>query len=167
MKYFITLCAACLLFVSTALFTAESGIFYNPDRDGEGITFFADGEQAVLFFYTYCDDNYVIPPPVSPAPPPIDELECANQPVWFVGQASNFDGESASGQLFLSEAVEYPFAVEDRVGLIEVVGNFVLERNGAGWELTVEFVYNPFLPKEASLYAVPFNFSSPLLQIKD
>jgi hypothetical protein len=120
------------LFASTAQ-AAESGIFYDPTRDGEGVTVFIDESQFVGFFYTYRDEDHGTPPSVSPAPPFVPTC-CFNEPNWFVLQADNFDGEVGSGVVYMGEAIEYPGSFN----IPEVTGNGTGEEvagSGSGEEV--------------------------------
>jgi len=166
-KNLFTFFTTAFLLISAPLMAAESGIFFDPDRNGEGATIFVDDNQAVLFFYTYCDESYDIPPAVSPLPPLV-ELDCANEPLWFLAQSSNFDGETGDGSIFMGEAINYPNASsESTVAAIDTVGTFTLIRSGDGFEMTVDWVQNPFLPQGVNLYNSTFFFTSPLLKIND
>lgn len=61
-----------LLWVGVA--NAQSGIFYNPERDGEGIFMTIDGDRVGFALFTYFDPDASseIPPTVSPAPPEVE-----------------------------------------------------------------------------------------------
>jgi len=55
---------ACLLSLTAVEAFGQTGVYYNPDRDGEGVTVYDNGEQLLFYAYTYgaerCD--------VEPAP---------------------------------------------------------------------------------------------------
>ena len=53
---------------------ADTGMFYNPDRDGEGIIVTIEGDVLAFAFFTYFDPNAAneAPPVVSPPLPEVD-----------------------------------------------------------------------------------------------
>ena len=53
---------------------AGTGMYYNPERDGEGIIVTIEGDVLAFAFFTYFDPNAAneVPPVVSPAPPEVD-----------------------------------------------------------------------------------------------
>lgn len=160
MKYFITAVLAGLLFFGTAQ-AADTGLWYDPERSGEGINIITRDKTLVIFFYTYRDTEHPIPPTVSPAPPVVPFV-APNSSVWYYGQAENFDGELATGFLYGAEAFDYPFSVEFDVGAVEKVGIFELVRDGEGWLLEVTYQYNHIVPWHVSLYDV-HSFPVPLI----
>ena len=66
-----TLAVLSLLWAGIA--NAQSGIFYNPERDGEGIFLTIDGDRVGFALFTFFDPDAPneIPPIVSPAPPEV------------------------------------------------------------------------------------------------
>ena len=62
---------------------ADTGMFYNPERDGEGIIVTIEKDVLAFAFFTYFDPNAVNvrPPVVSPAPPDVDIVlpECITE----------------------------------------------------------------------------------------
>jgi hypothetical protein len=158
-KYWYTLLASLFLFGTAQ--AADTGVWYNPDRSGEGINLITRNQTLVLFFYTYRDELHAVPPSVSPAPPAIPQ-EAPNTTTWYIGQAENWDGESATGYLYAAEAFNYPFAVEFDVGATEAVGKFELVKDGEGWLLEVKYHLNYLVPWHVSLYDV-HSFPVPLI----
>jgi hypothetical protein len=150
-NWFIALLAS-LLFVGTAQ-AADTGLWHNPARNGEGINLITRDSTLVLFFYTYRDNVTSIPPSVSPAPPFVEPVG-QNSTVWYIGQADNFNGESASGVLYGAEAEDYPNASQNEVGEVEEVGTFYLLRDGDGWILEIDYSWNYLVPWFVSLYDV-------------
>ena len=69
MKYILAL----LLALATTV-QAQTGMFYNPERDGEGIIVTIVGDTLGFALFTYFDANAVneVPPVVSPAPPDVE-----------------------------------------------------------------------------------------------
>ena len=157
-KYWYALFATLFL---TGAAQADTGLWYNPERTGEGINLISQDKTLVVFFYTYRDLVTVIPPVVSPALP-VQPSVCPNTTAWYIGQADNFDGETASGVLYGAEGIDYPRTVESYAGLIEEVGTFTLLRDGDGWILEIEESANSLVPWHASLYD-SHDFPVPLL----
>jgi len=160
MKYFVTALLTSLLFFNTAR-AADTGVWFNPDRNGEGINIITNDDTLVFFFYTYRDSIHSVPPVVSPAPPDVPQVG-PNLPVWYIGQADNFDGESAEGILYAAEAFDFPFVVEFELGTVNEVATFELVRDGEGWLLEVKYRWNYLVPWYVSLYNV-HSFTAPLI----
>jgi hypothetical protein len=166
MKYFITI-LTCFLFLSaTPVMSAESGIFFDPTRDGEGATIFVDDSQFVLFFYTYRDSVYDIPPTVGPPMPPV-EVCCENQPTWFIAQGNDFDGDSGTGVVYMGQGVDYPVGAGSLVGETSPIGTFEVVRNGDGFDFVVTWELNELLPQYATVYRTAYSFTDTLLSISD
>jgi len=90
MKYLLTL----ILLLFTVPAVAQTGIYYDMERNGEGITVFnwtnLHKEQVVTFyFYTYDEDN--------------------NQRWFFASDA--WSGKQSTGKLHITKGVKYPEGV--------------------------------------------------------
>jgi hypothetical protein len=147
--------------LTAPLMAADNGLWFNPERDGEGINLITKEDVAVVFFFTYVDQPQPIPPTVSPAPPVV-ELVNSNSSTWYIGQAGNYDGDSASGKLYAASGLDYPLSVADSVGFTEQVGSFTLVRLDDGWLLDVTWTWNTLVPWYVSLYDL-HEFPTPLL----
>lgn len=141
-----------LLFAGTVQ-AADTGLWFNPARAGEGINIITRDTTLVVFFYSYRDNTYSIPPSVSPAPPFVEPVG-QNSSVWYFGQANNYNGESASGVFYGAEAFDYPDAFQNEVGSVEQIGTFYLLRDGDGWILEIEYSWNYLVPWFVSVYDV-------------
>jgi len=152
MKNWIFAILASVLFLGTA-HAADTGLWYDPERDGEGINVITRNSTLVFFFYTYRDNVHLIPPSVSPDPPSLVPEE-PNTPIWYMGQAEDYDGKIANGTLYTGEALDYPNAVETSLASVEEVGTFTLFRDGDGWILEINYSWNYLVPWFVSLYDV-------------
>jgi hypothetical protein len=150
-----------LLVLGSPAQAADNGLWYNASRSGEGINLITRDNTAVVFFYTYSDVITEVPPVVSPAPPEVDPMP-ANLPIWFYGQADDYDGDSATGTLYVGEAFEYPASFENEVGVVDAIGTFTLTRQDDGWVMDVSYLVNDSIPWYASIYST-FTFETPLL----
>ena len=74
MKNLLAAALICLLLMATA--NAQTGMFYNPERNGEGIIVTIDGDVLAFAFFTHFDPNAVneMPPVVSPPAPSVDPV---------------------------------------------------------------------------------------------
>jgi hypothetical protein len=169
MKFFISILTCFLFLSSTPVMSAESGIFFDPARDGEGVTVFVDHNNFTLFFYTYRDSVYNIPPTVGPkAPTPDVDAICKDEPTWYIAQASNFDGTTATGTVYFGQSFGYPeVVVEGTVADVVAVGTFSATRSGSGWDLIVDWESNDRIPWYAMVYRSVYTFTTPLLSISD
>ena len=162
MKYISAILAS--LFLFSAAYAADTGVWYTPARNGEGINVITRGPTQLVYFYTYRDDTVLnIPPTVSPAPPELEQVG-KNLPAWYLGIAQNFDGQSSSGEVYAAEAYNFPFAIDGSVAAGEQVGTFELVRSGEGWILNIEYSLNYIIPGYVSFYGV-HEFSTPLVTV--
>jgi len=149
-------CMSAVLAGLLAFGTAQAdstGVWHNPDRNGEGISLIDRGETLVVYFYTYRDVSHPIPPTVSSEPPVVEPAQ-PNTSAWYLGVAEDFDGESASGIFYATEAFNYPDADDGAVASVEEVGRFTLVRDGDGWILEIDYSYNYLIPWHATVYGI-------------
>jgi hypothetical protein len=147
-----------LAFLSATAF-AQSGVFMDKERNGEGITLFnwanLHQEQVVTFyFYTY---------------------DAQNNQRWFFG-SDMWDGKQSTGTLYITNGVKYPEGIpsdepfeEDVVivGLPIEVGTYTLvSGEESGYLLWVEQLEDVETLDEDYLYDRAWNFTYPLIQIK-
>lgn len=138
----------------------QTGVYYNPDRDGEGIVAFTDDERIVFYVYTYgaelCATERV-------EPLVIQEVCTNNGQRWFFG-ADPWNGRAATGFLFATEGVEYPKGKPDPsnpygviVGEPTAVGFYVIDYTELGYRLAVV----PFgvVDPDDEIYNRVYNFS--------
>lgn len=154
-----------ILLTSTLISTAaadSAGVFFEPTRNGEGAAVFTEGESFTAFIYTYRDGNNTLPPVVGPAPPRV-ENRATNSTTWYVAQSVNFDGSTATGEIYSAEAIDYPFSFDDTVGAIEQVGEFTASKTGQGWDISVTYTVNALVDVSDSLYIADFQFRVPLI----
>lgn len=159
MKHLITLLATLLLFGTVQ--AADNGLWYNPERNGEGLNLTTRDSTCVLFFYTYVDNSDLVPPSVSP-PPPAVKLKHQNSAVWYYGQGADYNGETCTGNFYFAEAFDYPEAIEGEVGHVDIVGTFALVRDGDGWLLDISYKVNFSVPWYVSFYDL-HDFPVPLI----
>lgn len=168
MKTLLTLTLTLLLTLPAMAF-AEGGVYYNPLRDGEGITaFHRDGEYA-LWFYTYTDNGVSVPPFPSPAPPAPSIKECVNCPVWYVGYAADWENGLATGILYLALPLNYPevgLTKDGTAGLADLVevGAFIAVADDKGGFLMEVVKVGHELPDGATLYNTTFTFDRLLME---
>jgi hypothetical protein len=143
--------------------TADSaGVYFEPARNGEGAAIFTQDDTFAAFIYTYRDNDDSLPPVVGPSPPRVGN-RCTNATTWYVAQATNFDGSTASGVIYSGEAIEFPFAFDDSVAAVESVGTFTAAKVGKGWDISITYSENPLVDQTDSLYSLDFQFRVPLI----
>ena len=155
MKKLFILFAAFLL--STPVFAVENGFFYNPDRVGEGMAVSIDGDLLSFVLFTFVDGHYSSPPRVSPSPPESDfeSRSCANSQTWFSGSGIWLDN-LAIGNIYLTEADDYPQVMFGKIGKRVQIGQFLIEPNGDGYDLSVQT--NNVLPAGIHMFGNTFTF---------
>jgi hypothetical protein len=148
-----------LAFLSATAF-AQSGVFMDKERNGEGITLFnwtnLHQEQVVTFyFYTY---------------------DAQNQQRWFFG-SDMWDGKNSTGILYVTTGLNYPAGTpsdepfeEDVVIVgtpIEVGTYTLLAGPDGGYLLWVEQLEDvKTVDVKDYLYDRAWNFTYPLIQLK-
>lgn len=139
---------------------AESGFYYDVTRSGEGISVAetADGGIAWVLF-TFIDGKISVPPIVSPPPPTEVIAQCANSTLWLTGQSLVLADGFAIGEVYLNVPPDYPFATANAVSAPLVVGTFLMEVDGDGFDLIIES--NHSLPN-LSVFDHTFTFINPL-----
>lgn len=165
MKYLYSILLILSTFLCSTAFGNSAGVYYNPDRSGEGISVTTSGDTLVLFFYTYRDEVTSIPPSISPAPPDVAP-QFDNSSTWYIAQSTNYDGNVATGPIYLSEAASYPDVVSGGLNALEQVGTFTANYDGSGWTLTVDYEVNLVLPWFSSLYYTEYDFSVGLIEVE-
>lgn len=165
----------CTAFALHAASAMASGLYYDADRDGEGLMLMRDGERVVGYFYTYgglwCGE-VVRPPVVSPAPPvePIPECDL-NAQRWFFFADPFVEKVGAAGILYASEGVNYPDGEFDEtnpfgviVGKVFPVGTYFLRPWEDGYQMVV--VPPDGTKPDDPLYQRVFNFTTLLFKPK-
>jgi hypothetical protein len=152
---------------------SDSGVFYNPDADGEGIVLTRSGDNIVFYFYTYHPEDGCWN----------SKIEGCNDQRWFVSSLSPLVKETfATGTLFATIGLGFDSCVGGRAVTIPEstatvvqngscyqlipVGDFLLTRDGEGWSLLVERL-DEHLPKTDPIFNNIFNFDTPLIYATD
>ena len=144
--------------------TVESGIFYDADRDGEGIVVTADEDGILFYFYTYHPDygcwNSKDP-------------DCSDQRFFVSTKEPLIRDTYVIGDLYTTVGTYYPECVgegpkvspaSDRktCGVNVLIGEFFLSRIDGGWALEVD-QEGDFLPEDDPLYETTYEFDTPLM----
>lgn len=141
----------------------DSGQYFDPERNGEGIILQRSGDLVVTFLFTYGFEICGLPIPPIPSPePPILPDGC--EPIgqrWFFG-ADEIVGNVVSGILFVTEGTTAP----DTVGEEIPVGAYTMVREGDGWLFAVDR-FGPELSADDPLFARIFDFNTLLFEATD
>jgi len=168
MKIFV-LCA--LLFGAT-LQAADSGLYMDETRSGEGITLTRAGDIVQFFFFTYEPStdcwNFANLPEVTDW----NEHSC-HEARWFLTGGDELIGDTVTGFLYATVGIDYPLGISDPddpfasvVGDDFVIGLYILRRQGDGWRLVV-FPVGDALDIEDPLYTTTFDFNHVLLEASE
>lgn len=152
-----------LMAFSLAAWAGDSGLYFNPDRNGEGISLQRNGDTVVTYFYTYGAETCPDPdlPTVSPVP---DEIVCGHDGQrWFLA-VDDIVGNVVSGLLYITEGQNYPGS--GTVGDETPVGTYTLVRDGDGWAMAVNR-FGPALDADDYIFATIFEFTTKLLSATD
>jgi len=152
-----------LLLLFSASVMAESGFFYDPTRDGEGIFVTIDKNHRIAFaLFTYWDEDTSTAPKPSPTPPPteLELLLTGNAPIWYTGVGVYFEN-AAIGELELSVATNYPEVSDDSLGDTYVVGTFLIVPHKLGFSLTVDC--NNLMPPDTFICTETYTFTDKLI----
>jgi len=160
-----------LLFILLAIFSmplqaGDSGSYFNPERAGEGMFFDRDGDKVFFGIFTFGEDRCVpIVPEISPRI--ATEMCSFNGQRWFTG-LGNFNplSDTVSGQLYISDAVDFPFAFMGQVSEANIVGLFIMFREGDGFVIHVTRFGSRLEPSD-HLFAELLEFTSRATEAKD
>ena len=133
-----------LMLVAGTSVAGDSGLYYDEQRNGEGILVMVDGTKYVTYFFTYggleCEFDK------APEPKGIEEDDCdLNGQRWFFG-SDDFDPllGQVGGTLYMAHGILYPIGepVDNEpfihnVGKAVAVGKYVLRPNGDGFLMDV------------------------------
>jgi len=167
-----TFLLSCLLFLTSfcAVSTVaadDSGLFYDPDRQGEGIVVTKFNDLVAFYFFTYgglyCGEDTDVYP--SPLPEWYVEGCDYNGQRWFLG-VNEMDGDTVTGDLYMTHGLFYPHGIVHNVGQETVVGHYLLIRMGSGWVLDVDRVGDA-LPSWDWIFNSNYDFSNHLLPVKE
>ena len=129
----------------------DSGLWFDPTRDGEGLNLNIHDGRVVAFLYTYgeYDCNPVLDngsPSVGPVAPVVKGNDCdIFGQRWFFISGDKLTDDEASGFLYLTEGVNFPAGIQDPenpfnqiVGEAFPVGIYILRKSAfGGWDLLV------------------------------
>lgn len=159
-----------LLALAGAAFAQDSGLYYNPARDGEGLSLQRSGDTVVAFLFTYGGEESETPAPIAPWLSPQVPLEdpLNGQRWFFTGAGTLVDNSYAEGILYSTGGVNYPVPLQPNpVAKPVAVGEYVLSRYENGWELLVSPLKNGPLLEDDPLFTVHFVFGVRLLKAGD
>ncbi len=173
MKYFKLLLILLFAMVAAApIYAADTGLFYDAERDGEGLLVMRDERLIVTYFFTYgassCDEDYK--PDVGPLLP--EFYDCGNQGQRWFFTSDKWNGEDmeATGFIFMASGVDYPKGIPDVtnpfvqiVGEAIPVGVYILRPAGDGYQMLV-VPYGDRLDKDDPLYNRIYQFTTLLFE---
>jgi len=164
MKKLLLFILLCIL--SASLQARDSGSYFNLERAGEGMFFDRTGDEVFFGIFTFGEKRCVaILPEVSPR---IAEETCSfNGQRWFTG-LGNFNplSDTVSGQLYISDAIDFPFAFMGQVSDANIVGLFLMFREGDGFVIHVTRV-GPRLKPADLLFSELLEFTARATEAKD
>lgn len=158
------------LLISGAVMAGDSGLYYDPDYDGEGISLQRNDNTIVVFLYTYGGEDAEIPVEVPPFLSPQYPLEePLNGQRWFLTSNCELQNEeTCTGVMYGTGGINYPVPLEPNgIGAPVVVGEFELLRVGEGWYLVVDRVEESPLAEDDPLFERLYTFTVPLFYSED
>jgi hypothetical protein len=152
------------LVLAGTVHATDSGIYFDLERGGEGISLHRDGDRVVAYLFTYGQAEQEVPvnlPPwVSPQVPLEDPL---NGQRWFLMSDRLVDDSTMSGIVYQSGGINYPEKLHPNdIAAAVAVGNYELTRAGEGWELVIVPTSGSPLADDDPLFTVPFGFGTRL-----
>jgi len=164
MKKLFLLCMICVF--SMPVLAGDSGSYFNMEEDGVGMFFERNGDKVFFGIFTFGEERCVIiEPEISPSL--AEEMCDLNGQRWFVG-LGNFNplSDTVSGQLYISDALDFPFAFMGQVSEANIVGLFLMFREGSGFVMHVT-QFGSRLESSDPLFAELMEFTSKLSEAKD
>lgn len=159
-----------MLLVSANLFAGDSGIYFDSDRDGEGIVMTRNKNLIQIYVYTY-DPWQGCPGITVPKGGLVTENTCYENR-WFLTGGDTIDADDmiVTGYMYMGLGLSYPKGIVDPkdpfksiVGEAHIVGLYVMQRFGEGWRLAV-VRFGTLLPKNDPLFSQIFEFTDRLLE---
>jgi len=147
----------------------DSGIYFDLDRGGEGISLHRDGDRVVVYLFTYGQADQEVPVNMPPWTSPQEPLENPlNGQRWFLMSDLLVDNTTMTGIVYQSGGINYPEKLHPNdIAAAVVVGNYELTRAGQGWELVIVPSPDSPLPDDDPLFTVDFRFSTRLFVAGD
>ena len=170
MKFIIAMFVTWLMLLTTTLYaqagSPDSGVYFDPARSGEGISLSRDGDTILFFMFTYGEEicGPIEPEPSPPSKEPDDGCNINGQR-WLFG-FGDISSNVVSGELFLTDGVDYPFADRGFVGDESPVGDFLLVKDEVGWVLVVSHVPGDLSPDDP-LFTLFYDLSGRLFIARD
>lgn len=171
MKYLVALI---LMFVTASAFSEgpDSGLYFNPERDGEGINLIRNGDVIVFYFFTYepASECWNISIPDGGL---VTEENCHEQR-WFLSSGDIIeDDKVVEGWLYTAVGLGYPKCLvtpdnpfDSICGEAHIVGRYIMSRFNDGWRMIV-IPFTEILDKEDALFGRVFEFTEKLLPASD
>jgi len=136
-----------LLFISSA-FAGDSGSYFNIMENGQGLMLQRNGDTVFFVFFTYGADSNCGEPQPSPS---VTSCNKDGQRWFFAANEWDNIDQSVRGFLFITDGLDFPLGIDGNVGSEEVVGRYILARQGDGYFLSVSR-FNNRLEIEDPLY---------------
>lgn len=137
--------------------SADTGLYFAQDRDGEGFSITEQGDNLAFLFFTYAKppvDERPKPPTVSPRPPE-PPLPADNTAMWVIGNTTLGFGDEGFWVGDIRYAV-YDEEGEGTIARFEKVGEFEVMRDGEfepfGYIIDLEWVENSVFGPTSPLY---------------
>jgi len=153
-----------LLAFSVPIMAGDSGAYFDPEKSGEGLFVLVNEDKTFyITYFTYGAPSNCGEPEVSPSIFGCD----LNGQRWFFG-VNNFNeiSQTVSGNLFITEGLNYPFGDGDDVGEAVIVGLYTLVRDGKGWAMFVTR-FGTTLDSDDPLFADVIRFYIPVFYATD
>ncbi len=163
MKTLLMILLTFLLAFSVPVMAGDSGDYFDPGRNGEGLNFGRNGDVVFWKFYTYGAEANCGEPVVSPS---VQECELNGQR-WFFGvDTFNNLTQVLNGNVLITEGLSYPTSDGGDVGEAIIVGLYTMVRDGKGWAMFVTR-FGTTLDKDDPLFADVIRFHIPLFYATD
>ena len=156
---------------ASPVLAGDSGLYYNAERDGEGILLLRNKDTVVNYFFTYEPHQgcWGITLPKGSR----TTYDNCHEQRWFFSADEINDKGLVKGFLYAATGLDYPYGVPDPVnpfaaiiGEAQLVGLYVLQRSDTGWRMVVARV-GEFLDEEDPLFDTVFDFQTPLFEATD
>ena len=164
-----------LLLICGSAFAGDSGTYFNPERDGEGLQLTRSGDTVQFFFYTYDDHQgcYGLDIPDGG----LANHDNCHETRWFLSSGDTIndkDDQPVEGWLYTGLGLHYPKCLLNPddpflsvCGQAYIAGRYLLARSGTGGWRMVVIKYGELLDKEDSLFNQVFEFNTLLFEATD
>jgi hypothetical protein len=171
-KFLYLIALSAMIFMTSPANAGDSGVYYTPEVDGQGLNFTRFNNLTQFFFYTYephstCWNLNI------PELGLVTHDNCHEQRYFMSSGDVMIDEDTIEGWLYITVGLDFPFGVTDptdpfihTVGAPLAVGQYRMERFGDGWRLSI-VRWGEVLEPDDPIFTGTIDFTTRILAATD